>query len=87
MSEIHEITKGIWRYDEDIAEVYTEGDDEDGPREVASVWGIADGRAISATKELLAVAERVVAGGMSFPKYERELAKAAIAKAKGEVAL
>lgn len=44
----------------------------------------ANAHLFAASKELLAVAERVVAGGMSFPKYERELAKSAIAKAKRE---
>ena len=35
-------------------------------------------------EELFVLAERIAAGGMSFPKYERELAAAAIAKNKGE---
>lgn len=33
--------------------------------------------------ELLAVVKRVAAGGLSFPKYDRDLAVAAIAKAEG----
>lgn len=41
-------------------------------------------RACNAHDDLLALAKRVVAGGMSFPKYEREMAKAAVAKACGE---
>ena len=46
--------------------------------------GEANAHLIAAAPELLALAERIVAHGMSFPKYERDLAIAAILKAKGE---
>lgn len=43
----------------------------------------ANGHLMAAAPDLLAVAKRVAAGGMSYPKFDRDLAAAALRKVKG----
>ena len=56
-----EITKGVWRYDEEIGEIYTiDAECDFETTRIADVPNLADGHAIAATKELLEADEAAV---------------------------
>lgn len=55
-----------------------------GAGEVSESEAEANAQLIAAAPDLLAVCKRIVAGGMSYPKYDRDLAAAAVAKAEGK---
>ncbi len=63
-----------------INTAHTFVDDAEG-NPIATVWNRANVSLIAAAPELLAIAQAVVNGGMSYPKHLRDKAAAAIAKA------